>query len=70
MAVDRATFDREAMDLLEKVSWFGVDPFKTKRTMELGRYMLPEKFDSVTAYVAALLDAVDARKIEDADHVR
>lgn len=41
-----------------KADWFGVDPRKTAKTMELAKMMDPERFTSAEAFADALLKTV------------
>lgn len=45
---------------LNKLDWFGTDPKKSGRAMELGKHMDPKKFSTAEAFAAALVKAVDA----------
>jgi hypothetical protein len=42
-----------------KADWFGVDPRKTAKAVELGKMMDPERFDSAEAFATALLKSLD-----------
>lgn len=44
---------------LNKLDWFGVDPKKSARVIELGKHMDPKKFGSAELFAAALVKAVD-----------
>lgn len=44
---------------LDKQPWFGIDPKKSAKVVELGRTMDPKKFASAEAFAAALVKAVD-----------
>jgi hypothetical protein len=43
-----------------KADWFGVDPKKSGRVIELGKHMDPKKFSTAEAFADALIKAVDA----------
>lgn len=45
---------------LDKLPWFGVDPKKSARTMEMGKHMDFSKFPTAAAFAEALVKAVDA----------
>jgi hypothetical protein len=47
--------------LTAKADWFGIDPVKSALAGELGKTMLPERFESADAFADALLKAVDAK---------
>lgn len=51
--------DAEIRAELNKLPWFGVDPKKSGRTIELGKTMDPKKFNSAVEFAAALVKAVD-----------
>lgn len=42
-----------------KLPWFGTDPRKSAKAMELGKNMDPKKFATAEAFAAALVKAVD-----------
>lgn len=44
---------------LDKLPWFGVDPKKSARTMEMGKHMDFAKFPTATAFAEALVKAVE-----------
>jgi len=44
---------------LNKLPWFGVDPKKSGRTIELGKTMDPKKFGTAAEFTAALVKVVD-----------
>lgn len=44
---------------LEKTAWFGTDPKKSQRAIELGRHLDLKKFATAAAFTAALVKAVD-----------
>lgn len=44
---------------LDKLEWFGTDPKKSARTMELGKTMNPRKFNTAAEFAAALVKVVD-----------
>lgn len=45
---------------LDKQPWFGIDPRKSAKAVELGKTMDPKKFASAAAFAEALIKAVDA----------
>lgn len=45
---------------LDKLEWFGVDPIKSARTIELGKSMSLKKHATAAAFVAAVVKAVEA----------
>jgi len=51
--------DAEIRAELNKLPWFGVDPKKSGRTIELGKTMDPKKFGTAAEFAAALVKAVD-----------
>lgn len=51
--------DAEIRAELNKLPWFGVDPKKSGRTIELGKTMDPKKFNNAAEFAAALVKAVD-----------
>jgi hypothetical protein len=51
--------DAEIRAELNKLPWFGVDPKKSGRTIELGKTMDPKKFSTAAEFAAALVKAVD-----------
>ena len=51
--------DAEIRAELNKLPWFGVDPKKSGRTIELGKTMDPKKFGTAAEFTAALVKAVD-----------
>lgn len=51
--------DAEIRAELNKLPWFGVDPKKSGRTIELGKTMDPKKFGTAAEFAAALIKAVD-----------
>lgn len=51
--------DTEIRAELNKLPWFGVDPKKSGRTIELGKTMDPKKFGTAAEFTAALVKAVD-----------
>ena len=51
--------DVEIRAELNKLPWFGVDPKKSGRTIELGKTMDPKKFGTAAEFTAALVKAVD-----------
>lgn len=59
---------------LKKLDWFGVDPKKTAKAMELGKHMDLSKFSTAAAFAAAVVKATEddlkpasAAKEEEAD---
>jgi hypothetical protein len=44
---------------LNKLDWFGVDPAKSARVIELGKHMDPKKFATAALFAAALVKAVE-----------
>lgn len=44
---------------LDKLPWFGIDPKKSARVVELGKTMNPKKFSTAAEFTAALVKAVD-----------
>ena len=44
---------------LSKLDWFGVDPKKSARVIELGKHMDPKKFATAELFAAALVKAVE-----------
>jgi hypothetical protein len=52
--------DGEIKAELGKLDWFGVDPKKSARVIELGKHMDPKKFGTAADFAAALVKAVDA----------
>jgi len=51
--------DAEIRAELNKLPWFGVDPKKSGRTIELGKTMDPKKFGTAAEFTAALVKVVD-----------
>lgn len=51
--------DTEIRVELNKLPWFGVDPKKSGRTIELGKTMDPKKFGNAADFTAALVKVVD-----------
>jgi hypothetical protein len=51
--------DAEIRAELNKLPWFGVDPKKSGRTIELGKTMDPKKFNNAAEFAAALVKVVD-----------
>lgn len=51
--------DAEIRAELGKLDWFGVDPKKSARVLELGKHMDPKKFSTAEAFAAALVKSVD-----------
>jgi hypothetical protein len=51
--------DTEIRAELNKLPWFGVDPKKSGRTIELGKTMDPKKFGTAAEFTAALVKVVD-----------
>lgn len=51
--------DAEIRAELNKLPWFGVDPKKSGRTIELGKTMDPKKFGTAAEFTAALVKIVD-----------
>lgn len=51
--------DAEIRAELNKLPWFGVDPKKSGKTIELGKTMDPKKFGTAAEFAAALVKAVD-----------
>ncbi len=51
--------DTEIRAELNKLPWFGVDPKKSGRTIELGKTMDPKKFGTAAEFTTALVKAVD-----------
>ena len=51
--------DAEIRAELDKLPWFGTDPKKSGRTIELGKTMNPKKFGTAAEFAAALVKAVD-----------
>lgn len=51
--------DAEVRAELDKQPWFGVDPKKSGRVLELGKHMDPKKFANAAAFAEALVKAVD-----------
>lgn len=51
--------DAEIRAELNKLPWFGVDPKKSGRTIELGKTMDPKKFGNAAEFSAALVKAVE-----------
>lgn len=45
---------------LDKLPWFGRDPKKSARTVELGKSLDPKKFSSAADFAKALAEVVDA----------
>jgi len=45
---------------LDKLEWFGVDPKKSQRAIELGRNLNLKKFATAEAFAKAIIDAVEA----------
>ena len=55
-----SAWDRKILDKIEKLPWYGVDPIKSRDTMELIKYLNPRKFDlDSDKCLEALLAAVD-----------
>jgi len=44
---------------LNKLPWFGVDPKKSQRTLELGKHLDPKKFATAADFAAALVKSVE-----------
>ena len=44
---------------LDKQTWFGIDPRKSAKAVELGKTMDPKKFATAAAFAEALVKAVD-----------
>jgi hypothetical protein len=51
--------DAEIRAELNKLPWFGVDPKKSGRTIELGKTMDPKKFSTAAEFAVALVKVVD-----------
>lgn len=51
--------DAEIRAELNKLPWFGVDPKKSGRAIELGKTMDPKKFNTAAEFTAALIKVVD-----------
>ena len=51
--------DAEIRAELNKLPWFGVEPKKSGRTIELGKTMDPKKFGTAVEFTAALVKAVE-----------
>lgn len=51
--------DAEIRAELDKLDWFGTDPKKSGRAIELGKTMNPKKFGTASEFAAALVKAVD-----------
>ena len=51
--------DAEIRAELNKLDWFGVDPKKSARAMELGKHMDIKRFATAEAFAAALVKSVD-----------
>jgi hypothetical protein len=51
--------DAEIRAELNRQPWFGVDPKKSGRTIELGKNMDPKKFGTAAEFAAALVKLVD-----------
>lgn len=51
--------DAEIRAELDKLDWFGTDPKKSGRVIELGKTMNPKKFSTAAEFAAALVKAVD-----------
>jgi hypothetical protein len=51
--------DAEIRAELNKLPWFGIDPKKSGRTIELGKTMDPKKFGTAAEFTAALVKVVD-----------
>ena len=51
--------DVEIRAELDKLDWFGTDPKKSGRVIELGKTMNPKKFGTASEFAAALVKAVD-----------
>jgi hypothetical protein len=51
--------DVEIRSFLDKQPWFGTDPKKSGRALQLGKDMDPKKFPNAEAFAAALVKAVD-----------
>jgi hypothetical protein len=51
--------DKEIRAELNKQAWFGIDPKKSARTIELGKNMDPKKFGTAAEFTAALVKIVD-----------
>jgi hypothetical protein len=51
--------DAEIRAELNKLPWFGVDPKKSGRTIELGKTMDPKRFGTAAEFTAALVKAVE-----------
>lgn len=45
---------------MEKLDWFGTDPKKSARALELGKHLDIKKFPSAAAFAEAVVKAVDA----------
>lgn len=54
-----APTEEEIVTELKKLSWFGVDGRKTRLTMEMARYVTPDKFQDAASYANAVIEAVD-----------
>jgi hypothetical protein len=52
--------DVEIRAELDKQPWFGTDPKKSAKAMELGKSLDPKKFPSAAAFAEAVTKAVDA----------
>lgn len=46
---------------LDKLPWFGVDPVKSQRALELGKHMDLRKFSTAAAFAEAVVKAVEAK---------
>jgi hypothetical protein len=51
--------DVEIRAQLDKQEWFGTDPKKSARAIELGKSLDPKKFATAEAFTAALVKAID-----------
>ena len=51
--------DVEIRAQLDKQEWFGVDPKKSAKALELGKHMDPKKFATADAFAAAIVKAVE-----------
>lgn len=49
------TSDEVKAALSAKLDWFGIDPRKSAKIAEIGRNMLPERFDTAEAFADALI---------------
>lgn len=51
--------DAEIRTHLDKLPWFGTDPKKSQKAVELGKNLDPKKFPTAEAFAAAIAKAVD-----------